>query len=207
MAGGLVSSGTSGIGALFYGNPGYNSAPIDSGTQGLINQQASQAAGSTSGTYAQNDLNNTSQNVDTTGPQNSRNALGGNEDPNMQAALQARAQRTMSSGVNQLQRQAQVAGVGQQTQQMQNAFGDVTNLQNAENNANAAQIQAYQNNQKTRSSIVSGLFGSAGTVAGFVGGGAANTAPSMGGQYWSSGPNLGNGNYNFGQNYSSGNYG
>ena len=178
MAAGLISSGTSGIGGLVFGNPGYNSAPIDQGTQNLVNQQANQATTQGSSQYAANDLNGTSQNVDTTGAQNKANALGGPSDANMQAALQARAQRTMNSSVNQLQRQAQVQGIGQQANQMQNAFGDVTGVQNANNANNQAQVQAYQNNQNTRNSIISGLFGAAGTAAGFAGGGSGGNVNS-----------------------------
>ena len=178
--GGLVSGGASGIGGLIYGNPGYNSATVDQGTQNLIQSQGAQAASGTPSQYAANDLQGTNQSVDTTAAQHRSSALGGASDPNMAAALQQRANTQMSAGVNQLQRRAQVTAVGQNATQQQNAFGDVTSQQNAMNQANAAQMQAAQNNAATRSSIVSGLFGAAGVGAGTMGGGNGSLSGSGG---------------------------
>ena len=191
--GGLTSGGTSGLGGLFYGNPGYNSTPIDQGTQGLINSQVSGAQGSSPQSFANQDLAGTNQSVDTGAQQNYHNALGGPSDANMQAALQARAQRTMASGVNQLQRQAQIAGLGQQNQMMQNAFGDVTGAQAANNSNNQAQMQAQVNNQATRASIIGSIFSPLGSLLGSIqnGTGALTTMPD--GSVAGSGNNFGAG--------------
>jgi hypothetical protein len=196
---GLMSGGASGIGGLFFGNPGYNSSVIDQGTQDLINDQAKQASTS-SDEYADRDLRGTSGSADNTASNNFHTALGGPEDSNMKAALEARSQRAMDMSLNQLQRQAKVAGVGQKSAQMKNAFGYVTAQQQAMNQANEAQRQAQLNNEATRSSIISGLFGAAGTIGGLMGGGAgggsggsAVSSPQMGSQFGQapSAPNLG----------------
>ncbi len=165
--GGLVSGGSGGgLGGLIYGNPQYNSAPVDAGTESLIEGQA--AKGGSADTYAKNDLAGTNANADLTHSQNMANALGGPSDENMHAALQSRAQRSMDSGLNQLQRQAQVAGTGQYANQLAGAFGGASQLQKQMSDASAAQVQAHQNNQANRSAIIGSLFGGMGSMAGMM---------------------------------------
>ncbi len=173
MADQLATSGTSGIGGLLFGNPGYNSADIDQGTKDLISRQAqdAMAPGAKASDWAQDLTRGTSTGADATGNNNFHTALGGPQDSNMAAALQARSQRMTDADLNQLQRQSQVEGVNQQNKHLQSAFQGVSAQQQAQNAANRAQIQAAQNNAKTRSSIISGIFGAAGTAAGFMGGG------------------------------------
>ena len=219
----ISSGGVNGIGGLIAGgNPGYNAPTVDQGTNALIAQQAAQAQNYTPGDYAGRDIAGTTGTADNTGVQNFHAALGGASDPNMQAALQARSQRYMDSGLNQLQRQAMVMGVNQQSTQSQNAMSAAIAGQNAQNMANQAQVQAFQNNQASRNSVINTLFGGAATIGAMSaagsfsgGGGSANTTmadgsvagssnnfgagqmsqPEMGGQFGGGAPSLSGGGY------------
>lgn len=171
---GLMSGGASGIGAIFNPNPTFNAAGLDSGTAGLIHQQAQNAENNSAQDYANRDLQGIGSQIPLSAPQNFSSALGGPQNSNMQSALQKRAQKNYDLDLNQLQRQSQVIGAQQQANYLGNAFNSAMGAQSNENANSEARVQAAMNNAKTRSSIISGLFGQAGTAAGLQGGGGMN---------------------------------
>jgi hypothetical protein len=154
------------LGGLIYGNPGYNSAPIDQGTQDVINKQVEYAESKKPEDYAKENLQGIVTTPDHTASNIHRNALGGASDDHMRSAIDSRSQRAMDFDINQLQRQSQVLGIDQRAKQLQNTFSGLTDAQRAMNAANAAQVQAWQNNQNQRASIINGIFS---TVSGFGG--------------------------------------
>lgn len=180
--GGFIGLGLGGIPGAILGNkigdmlnpqtPGFNPTPLDSTTQGLINQRRDESQQMSSGDFANRINQNTSGAGQMMAPSSKfdqENAsLGSKQDPSLSAAISAKASRSFDKSLGQLQNQAQMQGIMEKQQRVSEAANMKVNLANLQRGLDTRVAQYQTAADATRYAVINGLFSGAGNAAGMA---------------------------------------
>lgn len=170
----FLSDLTGGIADNNVQQPQYKATPQDEHTvsemqniNSKANMSAQDMAASTMG-----GAENAGQGMLKTPEEQQQNHLGGNLDPSMTGAINARAQRHFGSDVNQLSRTAQTNAQGDKATNLNNAFNLQNRLTRRNMEMEQRQVQADMNAKAQRNSVIGSVLGGIGSVVGAIFGGA-----------------------------------